>query len=127
MAMHFIGLILWPRQHSSDSKASPKNVDVRVLDSGVSRSTYCGPLQWPIFIDKEQEEDFSPTKKTLVRRCLTGRTMMKHRRHENSLMRVKTKSAALDTITCSLRDKTRRKARRPCCPDKEATAPAVPA
>jgi hypothetical protein len=21
------------------------------------------PLQWPIFIDKEQEEDFSPTKK----------------------------------------------------------------
>jgi hypothetical protein len=48
-------------------------------------------------------------------------------RHQESLVRVKTKSAALDAITRSLRDKTRRKARRPCCPDKEATAPAVPA
>jgi hypothetical protein len=44
-----------------------------------------GPLQRSIFIDNEQEEDFSPTKKTLVRRCLTRRTMIKHRRYADSL------------------------------------------
>jgi hypothetical protein len=45
------------------------------------------PLQQPIFIDKEQEEDFGPTKKTLVRRCLTRRTTLKHIRHEDPLTR----------------------------------------
>jgi hypothetical protein len=44
-----------------------------------------GPLQRPIFIDKEQEEEFSPIKKTLVRRCLTRRTTSKHKRHEDPL------------------------------------------
>jgi hypothetical protein len=46
-----------------------------------------GPLQQPIFIDKEQEEDFGPRKKTLVRRCLTRRMTLKHRRHKDHLMR----------------------------------------
>jgi hypothetical protein len=35
----------------------------------------------------EQEEDFSPTKKTLMRMCLTRRMTVKHRRHKDSLMR----------------------------------------
>jgi hypothetical protein len=39
-------------------------------------------------MDKEQEEDFSPTKKTVMRRCLTRRTMA-----------TKTKSATPGAIT----------------------------
>jgi hypothetical protein len=44
-----------------------------------------GPLQQPIFSNKEQEDGLSPTRKTLVRRSLTRRTMVKHRRHEDHL------------------------------------------
>jgi hypothetical protein len=46
-----------------------------------------GPPQRPIFSDKEQEEDLSPTTKTLVRRSLMRRTTTKNRRNEEPLTR----------------------------------------
>jgi hypothetical protein len=40
-----------------------------------------GPLQRPIFFNKEQETNSSPIKKTLMRRRLVRRTTLKRGRH----------------------------------------------
>jgi hypothetical protein len=78
-----------------------------------------GPLQLPIFIDKEREATFVPAEKTLVRRRLTRKMTLEYRRLEDLLRRPSCKgwrpSPFPGAITRSWKDKTRKKAHRPCC------------
>jgi hypothetical protein len=89
-----------------------------------------GPPQQPIFFSKEQETTIIPLKKTLVRRRLMRRMTSKHRRHKDPpheafLMRMKNKSALLARSRAPGKDKTRKRARHPCCPDKDVTTHAA--
>jgi hypothetical protein len=73
--------------HRCRRRPAPRPKAIGVLDSEVSRSTCSWATSTAHFNDKEREEDFIPTKKTLVRRCLMRRTTTNHRRHKDSLRR----------------------------------------
>jgi hypothetical protein len=98
-----------------------------------------GPLQRPIFFVKEQKTTSSPIKKTLVRRRLTRKTTLNVEDTKRSSSDIPHEeedqdNSSLCTHVLWGKDKTRKEARmaasrprRPCCLDREATAPDMPA